>query len=178
LQDNGGPTQTLAIPPDSAATNAALDSNCPATDQRGIARPQGAHCDSGAFEVEDQYLQDQADLGLTQRGRLRDGTAVLMLNATNHGPQEADGVILTAKLSQGMTFKRATSSAGACHYVARKHKVRCKVGAMGAQAQVEVKLTAGWEAQAGRLVSRGAVHSATPDYDLKNNSAKVQLDVP
>ncbi|MFN8372910.1 MAG: choice-of-anchor Q domain-containing protein [Anaerolineae bacterium] len=29
----------------------AYSSNCPATDQRGIARPQGAACDIGAFEL-------------------------------------------------------------------------------------------------------------------------------
>lgn len=52
LQDNGGATQTLALAPDSAAINAALETNCPATDQRGIARPQGKRCDSGAFELE------------------------------------------------------------------------------------------------------------------------------
>lgn len=52
LQDNGGATQTIALAPDSAAINLALDANCPATDQRGFARPQGKHCDSGAFELE------------------------------------------------------------------------------------------------------------------------------
>lgn len=52
LQDNGGATQTIALAPDSAAINLALDANCLATDQRGFARPQGKHCDSGAFELE------------------------------------------------------------------------------------------------------------------------------
>ena len=46
LADNGGPTQTHAIPATSPAVNAGAD--CPATDQRGAAR-SGA-CDIGAFE--------------------------------------------------------------------------------------------------------------------------------
>lgn len=48
-----GTTQTFAL----AATSPALDkipasgANCPATDQRGVTRPQGAACDIGAYEL-------------------------------------------------------------------------------------------------------------------------------
>jgi hypothetical protein len=49
--DNGGPTLTHALVPCSPAIDAApVDADCPATDQRGNARPQGAMCDIGAFE--------------------------------------------------------------------------------------------------------------------------------
>jgi hypothetical protein len=51
LADNGGPTQTHALSSGSPAINAANDALCPATDQRGVARPQGAHCDIGAYEA-------------------------------------------------------------------------------------------------------------------------------
>jgi len=55
LQNNGGPNATMALHPGSAAINAANDANCAAPpvnnlDQRGVVRPQGAHCDIGAFE--------------------------------------------------------------------------------------------------------------------------------
>jgi len=50
LQDNGGPTQTHALLSGSPAIDAALLANCPAADQRGVSRPQGAGCDSGAYE--------------------------------------------------------------------------------------------------------------------------------
>jgi Ca2+-binding RTX toxin-like protein len=50
LGDYGGATQTFALLPGSAAIDTANDADCPATDQRGVARPQGAHCDIGAFE--------------------------------------------------------------------------------------------------------------------------------
>jgi hypothetical protein len=50
LRDNGGPTDTLAPAAGSPAIDAGLDSSCPATDQRGVRRPQGAHCDIGAVE--------------------------------------------------------------------------------------------------------------------------------
>ncbi|MBI5964181.1 MAG: S-layer homology domain-containing protein [Chloroflexi bacterium] len=51
LANNGGFTQTMALTPGSPAINTGDDTNCPATDQRGIARPQGAHCDIGAYEI-------------------------------------------------------------------------------------------------------------------------------
>jgi CSLREA domain-containing protein len=51
LQDNGGPTKTIALQPGSAAIDAAVLANCPGTDQRGVTRPQGAGCDIGAFEL-------------------------------------------------------------------------------------------------------------------------------
>jgi VCBS repeat-containing protein len=50
LQANGGPTQTIALLPDSPAIGAATG-DCPDTDQRGVERPQGAACDSGAYEL-------------------------------------------------------------------------------------------------------------------------------
>ena len=51
LADNGGPTLTHALLPGSPAIDAAVGA-CPATDQRGVARPQGAGCDVGSFELE------------------------------------------------------------------------------------------------------------------------------
>jgi hypothetical protein len=50
LAANGGFTQTRALLPGSPATDAGDDASCPAVDQRGVTRPQGAHCDIGAYE--------------------------------------------------------------------------------------------------------------------------------
>jgi len=50
LADNGGPTQTQALIVGSLAIDHAV-APCPATDQRGIARPQLAGCDIGAYEL-------------------------------------------------------------------------------------------------------------------------------
>ena len=61
LQNNGGPTQTIALLSSSAAKDTippafctALDNTTLTTDQRGTTRPQGANCDSGAFELVQQ----------------------------------------------------------------------------------------------------------------------------
>ena len=57
LANNGGPTQTHALIPGSPAIDAGNPgtpggggSTCVTTDQRGVARPQGAACDMGAVE--------------------------------------------------------------------------------------------------------------------------------
>ena len=51
LADNGGATPTQALLAGSPAIDAGDPGGCPPTDQRGIARPQGAVCDIGAFEL-------------------------------------------------------------------------------------------------------------------------------
>ena len=50
LKDNGGQTDTLAIPHSSPAFNAGA-AHCTHRDQRGVKRPQGNRCDIGAFEL-------------------------------------------------------------------------------------------------------------------------------
>ncbi|MBN1438081.1 MAG: right-handed parallel beta-helix repeat-containing protein [Anaerolineales bacterium] len=51
LQDNGGSSFTHALAPDSPAIDAGDDATCLPLDQRNVARPQGPHCDIGAFEA-------------------------------------------------------------------------------------------------------------------------------
>lgn len=59
LQDNGGETETHALLADGNAIDTAMG-DCPAADQRGVARPvdgngdMNADCDAGAFEFEPQ----------------------------------------------------------------------------------------------------------------------------
>jgi hypothetical protein len=52
LDSYGGPTQTHRLQSDSLALDAATRCPPPATDQRGVERPQGPACDIGAYEVE------------------------------------------------------------------------------------------------------------------------------
>jgi hypothetical protein len=51
LQDNGGPTFTHALLLGSPAIDAGDNAGAPATDQRGITRPQGPSVDIGAYEL-------------------------------------------------------------------------------------------------------------------------------
>jgi len=64
LQDNGGPTWTHALLPieeGSRAIDAGDNTLCASwpinnLDQRGVARPQGGHCDVGAYEAVPTFL--------------------------------------------------------------------------------------------------------------------------
>uniref|UniRef100_UPI0040576DA4 choice-of-anchor Q domain-containing protein n=1 Tax=Candidatus Electronema sp. TaxID=2698783 RepID=UPI0040576DA4 len=61
LADNGGPTQTHALPAGSPAVD--LDAACNtglSTDQRGYCRKFGAGCDAGSFELSDACGCDRA----------------------------------------------------------------------------------------------------------------------
>jgi predicted outer membrane repeat protein len=52
LGDYGGFTQTIPLLAGSSAIDTGYDALCPAADQRGVTRPQGTHCDIGAFELD------------------------------------------------------------------------------------------------------------------------------
>jgi hypothetical protein len=52
LADNGGSTLTHALLAGSPAIDMANAAVCPATDQRGVLRPQGAGCDAGSYEYD------------------------------------------------------------------------------------------------------------------------------
>jgi len=51
LAGNGGSTLNLMPGDGSSAIDTGNDASCASTDQRGVFRPQGAHCDIGAVEV-------------------------------------------------------------------------------------------------------------------------------
>jgi uncharacterized repeat protein (TIGR01451 family) len=55
LADNGGDTQTHALLPGSPVIDAGSCIGALPTDQRGVARPQGAGCDIGAYEAQTCY---------------------------------------------------------------------------------------------------------------------------
>ncbi len=74
LANNGGPTQTMALLPGSPAIDAGDDNACPSTDQRGILRPQGGHCDIGAFEKEYELETTVLKSIAAQDGWIREST--------------------------------------------------------------------------------------------------------
>jgi hypothetical protein len=81
LQDNGGPTQTEAIPMTSAALDAGA--GCPTIDQRGFPRPQGPACDIGAFELD--YVPPQTTITSGPGSFLRSTTARFSFTSSEAG---------------------------------------------------------------------------------------------
>lgn len=85
LASNGGATQTHALLPGSLAIDAGNNGSCPATDQRGQTRPQGPHCDIGAFETQHFYTLSVNVVGsgtVTPTGGSYPGGAPVNLEAT------------------------------------------------------------------------------------------------
>ncbi|MBE7384696.1 MAG: right-handed parallel beta-helix repeat-containing protein [Leptolyngbya sp. SIO1E4] len=72
LQDNGGPTLTQALLPDSPAIDAGSNPNTLTTDQRGAARVSGERADIGAVEY--QLDPDQVIIGTEESDSLTGGS--------------------------------------------------------------------------------------------------------
>lgn len=60
LANYGGFTETIPVTAGSPVIDVGNDATCAITDQRGVVRPQGSHCDLGAYESEQITLLSQA----------------------------------------------------------------------------------------------------------------------
>jgi CSLREA domain-containing protein len=91
LRDNGGPTHTIALLPNSPAIDAIprATNGCGTdvqTDQRDISRPQGPACDIGAFEVQKRATEDKQACkkgGHEKFGFKNQGRCIKAVNAKN-----------------------------------------------------------------------------------------------
>jgi CSLREA domain-containing protein len=75
LAANGGPVETRAPARGSPAIDAvpASGAGCPATDARGVPRPQGGACDTGAYEVAPPLASTGAATAITDVGATVNG---------------------------------------------------------------------------------------------------------
>jgi predicted outer membrane repeat protein len=101
LAGNGGPTPTVALQPGSPALNAGTVAANPATDQRGIGRPQGPATDIGAYEfVITPPVFTSANRALFATGQANS----FSVTATSQG---AAAFSLSGNLPAGVTFTSA-----------------------------------------------------------------------
>ncbi len=191
LADNGGPTDTMALPASSPAVDAGTNTGCPPTDQRGVARPQLARCDIGAFELEPAKTippgkggpggggAKSADLRLTLKPKPKKPVAgkkaTFLLTVTDRGPDAADKVLVSgvapaaAKAVKGKKVggkkpcKLAKAKKG-------KRKFSCQLGTLAAGKKVKLRIVV--PHASGRLSAKASVSSAVPDPVAKGNSAK------
>src|SRR5260370_991442 len=98
LRNNRGPTQTIALEPESPAIDPVPKNSCPPTDQRGISRPQGpTSCDIGAFEL-----------------KATEGITALIAIAKSFGLASGTQTSLDAKLADALSAINAGQTATAC----------------------------------------------------------------
>ncbi len=83
LQDNGGDTFTHALLPGSPALEAGDDATCLPVDQRGISRPQGLHCDMGAYEAENPATATPPTVTNTLTPTLTPSPAAILFDPVN-----------------------------------------------------------------------------------------------
>jgi uncharacterized repeat protein (TIGR01451 family) len=184
LADNGGPTQTMALLPGSAAIDKGATVSSVGTDQRGGPRPQppGGAYDVGAYEV-----GAVIDLALSNSGS-PDPAAVgqsvtYALRAVNDGPtgtnassssDPAYAVTLTDTLPGNVTFQSASASQGSC--TASSSTVKCNLGTIGqgAAATVTIKVI---PLTPGTLTDTATVSSSALDPNTANNGASASVQV-
>jgi hypothetical protein len=186
LADNGGPTDTMALPAGSPAIDAGTNVGCPATDQRGVTRPQGSACDIGAFELAvNPPAPPSADLKLKLKPRPKHPVAGkkggFLLTLTNVGPSAATGVVIKG------TVPAATRKIGGkkvdgkrpCKLKKAKRAKRqfvCNLGTVNAAAQAKLKIVIKTKPTAkGKLRVGAIVSSPVPDPQPKNNRAKAKV---
>ena len=171
LTNNGGPTQTLALLPGSPAIDAALTAKCAVTDQRGEARPQGAGCDIGAFEV----FVPTADLAVTgtvtpNPVMALDGLITWSITVSNKGTANASGVKLVDTLpTSGLTSLSVTASQGGCGLPV-SGVISCTLGSIANSGSATVTLK-GIATTAGTLTNQVKVSGDQADNTLANNTA-------
>ena len=118
LADNGGPTQTFALAADSPALDAGDDTICAAApvnnhDQRGVTRPQGTHCDIGAYERE-ASSQTGPHFIVTQTGDKDRGTCSVFFCTLREAINAANAYAGAATITFNIPHMTDCTSANVC----------------------------------------------------------------
>jgi len=176
LADNGGPTATHALSAGSPAIDAADNTGCPATDQRGVVRPVDGNgdtvavCDIGAYET-----TVPADLSISNHHQsdcvsLNDHL-IYVISVTNIGPGDASAVTVTDILPESVTLVSTTPTCSQ-----NGNTLTCALGNLsaGSSATVTIDVIADKVAQ---LTNVASVRAAETDPDTSNNSAEEQTRI-
>ncbi|MBN2005513.1 MAG: DUF11 domain-containing protein [Anaerolineae bacterium] len=113
LADNGGDTQTLMPLPGSLAIEGGDADTCPATDQRGVTRPQGFVCDIGAVEAPAQPVLRVTKSVTPTMDVPYHGAVTYTLTLANIGAVSAPAASLTDTLPPQVDFGSWSENHGA-----------------------------------------------------------------
>jgi uncharacterized repeat protein (TIGR01451 family) len=174
LADNGGPGMlTYALLPGSPAHNAADGVTCPATDQRGIPRPQGAACDLGAYEMVEADLA--IDKSASAATVLVGETLTYTLAVENVGVLTATNVVVTDTLPVGVGFVSAAGDGWTCSESGGTVVCTLPELAPGPANAIEIVVTA--PSTEGVITNTAVVDADTLDTNQANNSSQVDVNV-
>lgn len=171
-----GLTPTLPLVDTSPAYDTGDDTNCESTDQRGVSRPRGEHCDIGAYE----YNKPSADLAVTTANV---GTAVAGANVSytvdvvNNGPTAAADVTVTDTLPSGTSYVGVSGGGFSCVGTA---PVTCSRALLAEGTSAQLTFTVAIPATTAdgtTLTNAVSVASTTPDPLASNNTSSVDTTV-
>lgn len=156
--------------PDSPAIDGGGGLACPTTDQRGIPRPRGLACDSGAVEgipVADLVLQKAGTPAIV----LVNEPITYTLAITNVGPRPATTVRLTDTLPANATLLKASTGCQAAGQF-----VHCALMDLAREEHTQVTMTIQM-ATPGVIVNHAHLAAAEVDPLLSNNQAQAETQV-
>ncbi len=177
LADNGGPTPTMALLTGSPAIDGVTynaPNGAPSTDQRGVARPQGARYDIGAYEFPGPDLvvakSHAGDFTQGQSG------ASYTITVTNSGAGATAGVVTVVDtLPAGLTPTGISGTGWTCT-LATLTCTRSDSLAPG-DGYPAITLTVDVSPTASSPLTNAATVSGGADVDPTNNSASDQTTV-
>jgi len=191
LGDYGGATPTHAprytARFQSPAVDAGTSTSCPATDQRGVARPidrdgDGTpECDIGAVELE--LEAGDADLAITQSASattVAPGEQLaLTLTFTNTGPYEATDIVVSDALPALLTYNSAVGSGVVITPVSgSSYAWDVSPMAAGDAGSITVQVTVASGATGGATIHNPATIAGAEDDPVPgNNSSSATLTV-
>jgi uncharacterized repeat protein (TIGR01451 family)/CSLREA domain-containing protein len=175
---NGGATPNHALGAGSPAIDQAGACNGYGviSDQRGLARPQGAACDIGAFELEeaDLSVNKTAFPASVMSGETITYT-VLVVNLSSFG--SALNIVLTDTLTGGASFGGVVNGGGFTLQSSSSGQAIFTLPTLAAGAGTTLIFTATAPTLAGAVVNTATVASGNPDPGLVNNVSVVNTPV-
>ena len=140
-------------------------SACAATDQRGLARPQGAACDIGASEA---ILADlQIAQSVSRNPAAVGGDLTYTIRVENRGPSGTAGVTMIGTLPPQVDLRSAIPSQGQCDGT---RTITCQLGSLAQGGSALISLTV--RARTVGMFTIGvSVSAVETDPRLADNSA-------
>lgn len=154
--DNGGSVTTDRLESGSPAIDAGTKVGCPATDARGVVRPQGASCDIGAYEAA------SASISLTNIAPTTATTGVAFaytITVSDAGPGPSTDTTVSDPLPPGSMLYGTSSSQGSCSAAGSPVDVTCQLGGVDGGSSAVITLVVAYP-QAGSVSN-----IATATYD-------------
>jgi CSLREA domain-containing protein/uncharacterized repeat protein (TIGR01451 family) len=140
-------------------------SACAATDQRGLARPQGAACDIGASEA---ILADlQIAQSVSRNPAAVGGDLTYTIRVENRGPSGTAGVTMIGTLPPQVDLRSAIPSQGQCDGT---RTITCQLGSLAQGGSALISLTVR-PRTVGLFTIGVSVSAAETDPRLADNSA-------